>query len=93
MSVFLFTYDLVNEKNGRDYKPLYAELKRLGAHRCMLSVWLLNVDNTASQLRDYFQTLIDADDRLFITKLRKGEHGRVMNYSGTADWLLANPPE
>jgi len=92
MSIFLFAYDLVNEKNGRDYKPLYAELSRLGAHRCMLSTWLINANNTAVDLRDHFEGFVDSDDRLFVTTLHPREYARFMNYTGTNDWLMANPP-
>ena len=93
MTVYLFAYDLINEQKGTfDYKPLWDELERLGAHRTQYSLWLISVDNTAKELMDHFANFVDKDDRLWVTSVRKGQHWYTNAMSGTNKWLEANPP-
>jgi CRISPR-associated endonuclease Cas2 len=93
MSVYLVAYDLVNESKGTfDYQPLWAELKRLGAHRTQYSLWLLNVNNTAKEVVEHLKKYVDNNDRLWATSVRKGEHWYVNAMSGTNKWLEENPP-
>lgn len=92
MPIYLVTYDLNQETNSAAYRPLWAELKRLDAHRALESVWLVNVTNTASELGEHLKGLVDSNDSLFVTKLRKGEFWRFRNKAGTTEWLERNPP-
>lgn len=92
MTIYLLTYDLLKEPDSEDYKPLWAELKRLGGHKVQYSVWLLDLTNdTAKQVHDHFKGYVDSNDRLWVSEL-------VSNYwcsnaiSGTNDWLAAHPP-
>lgn len=64
---YVISYDL--DLPGKDYTALLNELRRLGATRILLSQWLLNSPNTASQLRDHFRQYIDANDRLLVNPL------------------------
>jgi hypothetical protein len=55
MSVFLVACDLVKEETAEDYEPLWYDLKRLDAHKTQLSLWLVNVNNTARELVDHLK--------------------------------------
>lgn len=92
MPIYLVTYDLNKESSSEDYKPLWADLKRLGAHRALESVWLVNVTNTTNELGEHLKRLVDGNDSLFVTKLRQGEIWRFRNKAGTTEWLEKNPP-
>jgi CRISPR/Cas system-associated endoribonuclease Cas2 len=95
MSVYLLSYDLVEEKKNAkvDYERLWTELKRLGAHRTQRSVWLINLNNTPSDVLDHFKGFVDHNDRIWVTKVFKGEYTFVNAMKGTNDWIAANPPE
>jgi hypothetical protein len=93
MTVYALAYDLVNERKGTfDYQPLWNELKRLGGHRTQLSLWLVNLNNTPVEVVDHFKKFVDADDRVFVSRMRRGEYHWVNGMSGTNDWLSKNPP-
>ena len=93
MATYLLGYDLLNETNGRfDYEPLWKELKRLGAHRTQLSLWLLNVSEGPQQVIEHFQKFADKDDALWVTRIRAGEHWYSNAKAGTNEWFKLNPP-
>ncbi len=71
MAVFLISYDLVKETSSHDYKPLWAELKRLGGVKTQLSAWYASLDNTAKQVRDHLMPYIDSNDRLLVIEVTK----------------------
>ncbi|EAQ37062.1 hypothetical protein NB311A_07928 [Nitrobacter sp. Nb-311A] len=95
MSVYLIAYDLVEEKKNAqiDYQRLWDELRRLGAHRTQLSTWLINVTNTPQELVEHFRDFVDHNDRIWVTKVFRGERWFVNAMAGTNKWLEANPPE
>lgn len=84
MSVFLISYDLIDQKN---YPVLWDALKDQGAHRMLDSVWLLSADNTAQEIVKWLSGYIDSDDKLVVTKLRKGEYWYRNVKAGTNAWL------
>lgn len=93
MPVYALAYDLVNERKGTfDYQPLWTELRLLGAHRAQLSLWLVNLNNTAKEVVEHFQQFVDKDDRLFASRMRPKEYWYVNAIAGTNDWLAKNPP-
>jgi hypothetical protein len=92
MSVFLLGYDLIKEKTGHDYKPLWDELARRNAHRTQYSLWLINLNNTPDQVVAHFQKFVDKDDRIWVTRLRPNEYTYVNAMPGTNAWLQKNPP-
>jgi CRISPR-associated endonuclease Cas2 len=92
MAIYLLTYDLNKEASSAAYKPVWDELKRLGAHRVLESVWLVNVTNTAKELHDHFKALLDNNDSLFVTSVRKSEYWYSNAKAGTNEWLSKNPP-
>jgi CRISPR-associated endonuclease Cas2 len=95
MSVYLVAYDLVKEKKNAkiDYEKLWDELKRLEAHRTQLSAWLVNLDSSAKEVAEHLKQFMDYNDRIWVTKIFRGEYHFVNAMSGTNKWLEANPPE
>lgn len=90
MPVYVVTYDL--RKQGQDYESLLAELRRLGGHRALASFWLLNVDNTAQEVKDHlFNGYMDKNDLIWVSELTK--KNTYMAMAGTNEWLKNNPPE
>ena len=90
MTTYLIAYDLIKEKEGtHDYEPLWAELKRLNCLKTEYSLWLGNLSGTAAEVDTHFKQYMDADDLIWVTKLRKGEYDyRAKN--GTTEWLKKN---
>lgn len=64
MKTFTVSYDL--RKPGRDYAPLLARLRALGAIRPLESYWVLKGTFTAAALRDDLIKCIDANDGLLV---------------------------
>lgn len=92
MAIYLIAYDIINEPNPRfDYQILWDELKRLKCHKTQYSLWLGNLNNTPEELRKHFQKFVDADDRIWVTRLRKGEYDYVNAIGGTNNWIAQNP--
>ena len=92
MTVYLLTYDLVNETGGYDYQTLWDELNRLEAQKTQYSVWLVNLNNTPREVHNHFKQFVDSDDRLWVTRLRPNEYTYSNAIKGTNDWLSKNPP-
>jgi len=88
MTTYTVAYDLVKRK---DYQSLYDELERLGGHRTQESYWLVNVNNTAKELKDHLASFVDQDDRLWVSELTKN-HTYKNALKGTNGWLKANQP-
>lgn len=68
MSAFLITYDL--NRPGQDYKRLVEAIESYGTYwHFMQNAWVIRSSSSASQVRDYLQQYIDANDKLFIARL------------------------
>jgi hypothetical protein len=63
----LVSYDL--NAAGKNYKPLYDELSRLGAKRLLMSQWALRNPANAKQLADHLWQFLDRTDRLLVSNL------------------------
>lgn len=86
MAIFSVSYQLNKEKN---YQPLWAEMKRLGAHKAMNDYYLLELDlESPEDLRDHLRQYIDGDDMLFVCMLTV-RPAPWKCYKGTSDWLTA----
>ena len=92
MTIYVLTYDLNNETSSNAYKPLIDELRKLGAHRILESVWLVSNSASAKDLHDHFKTKLDSDDALFVSKVTTSEYHYSGAKSGTNDWIKSNPP-
>lgn len=88
MAHFVVTYDLVKEKN---YARLIAELERIGGAKLALSVWLVDQNMNAFDLRDHLMAFIDADDKLAVIEFSK-KPAWVRAIKSGADWIAARYP-
>lgn len=79
MAKHVISYDLMK---GKDYTRLINELRRLGACRVLLSLWLWKSDDSTVTLRDHLAKFIDSDDRII-----------VIAATGDAAWLALTPAE
>ncbi len=65
MEIKLITYDL--NKQGQDYKDLYAEIKSLGpCINALDSVWLVKTDLSSTKIRDKLKAVADKNDYFII---------------------------
>lgn len=92
MPPYVVAYDLVKEKDGHDYQPLWDELKRLKGQKTQYSVWLVAASNTAREVHDHIKQFIDSNDRLWVTELTKN-HYFSNAMAGTNKWIENNPPQ
>ncbi|TBW96673.1 hypothetical protein [Xanthomonas citri] len=67
MSGFIVSYDL--HAQGQNYPCITGKLKELGAWHMQQSVWLVQSDLTATQLRDHLIGCLDSNDKLFVAKM------------------------
>ena len=72
MAVFTISYDL--NKQGQNYEAIWAELKRTEYNHIMDSTWLISTSENVSQIQDRVKKHLDANDRLLISKLNRGEY-------------------
>jgi hypothetical protein len=68
MAHVLITYDL---KRTKDYPKLWEELRRLGACKPLLSVWVARLDNTTEPIREHLRGFVDADDKILVIDLQE----------------------
>ncbi|MEB8093142.1 CRISPR-associated protein Cas2 [Mammaliicoccus lentus] len=67
MNSYMVSYDLNNQK---DYKKLISEIENYpNAAKINKSVWFINSQNKATEIRDYLIKYVDGDDSLFVGKL------------------------
>ena len=83
MAKFLVTYDLIKDKN---YKLLADELERLEGHKALLSVWLLDLTNTTTEVRQHLGGFVDDDDKLFVAEMTV-KPSFTKAFKGTSAWL------
>lgn len=76
MALIYVAYDL--DKPGKNYPNLWDELESLGAKRVQDSVWVLESDTTAKELRDTLKAHIDDDDRILVVKSQSSAWNNLM---------------
>ncbi|UWU68207.1 hypothetical protein [Bradyrhizobium sp. NC92] len=86
MPKFIITYDLMK---GKDYDKIIKELEKHGGHKALLSMWFIDLDNTAVDVFDHFIKFVDSDDRLVVTEF-KPANSKAKAIKGTNDWLAAH---
>jgi len=67
MRVYLVSYDLVAP--GRNYQPLWDELKRLGAKPVLKSQWVMRNSSSAYDILVHLVKYIDANDKMIVTEV------------------------
>lgn len=83
MALFIINYDL---RNNRDYQKLYDEMDRLDGFKVLESVYLADLSNTATEVRDHLQSFIDGDDGLLVIEFSK-KPAAFKCKPGTKKWL------
>jgi hypothetical protein len=65
---YLVSYDLMSP--GKNYEPLWAALRELGAVRVLDSEWAVTLYNTTPlKVANYVAQFMDANDRLLVTEM------------------------
>ena len=84
MSMHLITYDV--NRPGQNYTLLYQAIKSYGTYwRCMQNAWVIRTSNSAVQVRDHLGKYIDANEKLFITKVTEAAWSGFDNEG--SNWL------
>jgi hypothetical protein len=93
MNTILATYDLRGrDETSQDYARLIAELKAYkNVINPLYSVWVIQSDWTAKQVRDDLVRWIDDDDRLLVIDVTGGDVAWRRLRSADADWLRNSP--
>ena len=88
MSTFVVSYDL--QKLGQNYDCIIKKLEAYGTHRHMQqSVWIIQTNQTAVQIRDNLKPCLDQNDKLFVGKL-SGEAAWWGYGQNIDNWLKQN---
>ena len=69
MAKYLMSYDY---HKSRDYTALYALLRHWGAARILESLWLADLDGSATAVRLDLKNCADADDVFVVIELKPG---------------------
>jgi len=87
MAVYQISYDLQNP--GQDYEDLYDGIKNLGSWTHILeSTWLVDCDvDSAGDVRDELKPKIDANDKLFVTKISDGWSWGTSFSDDSTSWI------
>ncbi len=88
MTVYVLSFDM-NQSAG--HARLHEELERRGAHRALKSLWLLEVENTAPEVRDYFKRYLGTNEGLWVSELTS-QYAFKNAEIGSNTWLQSNPP-
>ena len=68
MNLILLSYDLRDP--GRNYEPLYREIKKMGtAEHVLKSVWLLKTQLNTVEIRDTLVRFLDSNDGIIVCQL------------------------
>jgi hypothetical protein len=85
MAHFIISYDLHHQ---RHYQPVWDKLESWGAVRLLESLWVATLNNTAGQVRDALQGVVDGDDSIAVIELKVGSGWGTYNArKAGVDWL------
>ena len=88
MAHFIITYDLHRQ---RTYQPVWDALEGWGAAKLLESVWLVTLNNTASEVRDALKEVVDSDDSVAVIELKSGSGWATLRAKNAGnDWLHQN---
>ena len=70
MKAYIVSYDLCG--NGKDYSSLISNIKKFAkwAH-ITESTWFIKTNYSATDVRNYLNSCMDKDDRVFVSELGK----------------------
>jgi hypothetical protein len=81
---YVVDYDL--RKPGQTYEALFEKLKGYTWCHQLKSSWLIVTNKTAEQLRNDLQTVMDANDFIFVAKVSGGDWA-ARNTADVNAWL------
>lgn len=86
------SYDLIGTaETSADYERLIAKIKSLGAaKRVAYSLWVVDTELTAAEVRDALRSYIDSDDKLIVMPRVSGSAWRGLP-DDAATWLKEHP--
>src|SRR5262245_29459523 len=88
MAHFAISYDLHKQ---RTYEPVWNLLKSWGAVRLLESFWVVTLNNTAGQVRDALQRVVDTDDSVAVIEIKTGSDWACLRAkSAGVEWLRRN---
>ncbi len=88
MALYIISYD---QHRDRDYTPIWTKLHQWGAVRVLESLWLANLQMTATQARDALRQTTRNEDSLVIIELMSGWGWATYQAQTTGvDWLSRN---
>jgi hypothetical protein len=91
MAIYVISYDL--KQPGRNYEPLWQALRNANAVRALESLWLVEVNQTASQLREALSSFMDSNDRVFVAEITISAAWAMRNgIVPAATWLQQKRP-
>ena len=85
MAYFVVNYDL---KENDNYEVLIKEIERLQGVRALESFWLIDLNNTAEELRDHFKQFLPSpeQDKLMVVEFSvRPRFTRA--FSAAVDWI------
>lgn len=86
MASYIISYDL---RKDRDYEALYEAIKSYGTWAHITeSTWAVTTSKSAVQVREHLSSVMDNDDRLFISK--SGVEAAWINVICKSQWLKDN---
>jgi len=83
MAILLVTYDLGTPE--QTCQAVFNYLKRFAYCKVMESVWLLDTNRDAAEIRDGLKAIIDPIDIVFVTRLARRSWASYK--FGGGDWL------
>ena len=87
MNAYIITYDL--SQPGRNYDNLYERIKSYSSWaRITESSWTLASEQNPVQIRDYLNSALDTNDKIFVGRL--GDSAWIGLSKEVSDWLKTN---
>lgn len=86
MAIYSVAYDL--NTPGKDYGQLFTALSAFNRFHAQKSLWFVESQLSALQLRQNLERHIDSNDSLFVTQIFKGAWA-AWNMVGAGNWLLS----
>jgi CRISPR/Cas system-associated endoribonuclease Cas2 len=88
MATFIITYDT---HAGRNYQELYDAMEKHKGVRLAESVWGIELNNTAGEVRDWVKNVLDEDDTIVIIQVKPKPSWATRNATKEASgWLKDN---
>jgi CRISPR-associated endonuclease Cas2 len=74
MALYLISYD-IDEKDKKEYEPLWALLKQLGAVKILYSEWIIKGGvNDAEKIYDKIMPILKEADRLLVHEVAQNAY-------------------